>query len=118
MPPRDLASLLKRAREAPASPDVARRAIGLVDLTSLTGGETADEIERLCRRAVAQGTAAVCIYPAHIPMALPLLRGSPVRLATVTNFPEGGDDILAAAEASAAAAAAGADEIDVVAPIA
>jgi deoxyribose-phosphate aldolase len=117
MPPRDLASLLARARQAPASQDVARRAIGLVDLTSLTGNEAPGDIEQLCRRAVEHGTAAVCIYPQFIPLAKPRLEGSAVRLATVTNFPEGSDDILAAAEASAAAAAAGADEIDVVAPI-
>ena len=40
-----------------------------------------------------------------------------MRLATVANFPHGGDDIAAAAEETAAAVAAGADEVDVVAPI-
>ena len=46
------------------------------------------------------------------------LAGSAVRFATVANFPHGGDDIAAAAEETAAAVAAGADEVDVVAPIA
>ena len=41
-----------------------------------------------------------------------------MRVATVANFPEGSDDILAVADEAAAAAAAGADEVDVVAPIA
>jgi deoxyribose-phosphate aldolase len=117
MPPRDLASLLQRAREAPADAEVARRALPLVDLTSLSGGETDADIQQLCGRAREFGTAAVCIYPQQIPTARPLLMGSPVRLATVTNFPHGGDDIQAIAEETAAAAAAGADEIDVVAPI-
>jgi deoxyribose-phosphate aldolase len=117
MPPRDLASLLERARQAPANPDVARRALPLLDLTSLGGDETESDIEHLCRRALDHGTAAVCIYPRHVTLARRLLRDSPVRVATVTNFPEGGDDILAVAEATAAAAAAGAQEIDVVAPI-
>lgn len=117
MPPRDLASLLQRARQAPADIEVARRALPLVDLTSLSGTETDIDIERLCRRALEAGTAAVCIYPQHIPVARPLLRGSAVRLASVTNFPHGGEDILAIAEETAAAAASGADEIDIVAPI-
>ena len=43
---------------------------------------------------------------------------APCALATVANFPHGGDDIAAAAEETAAAVAAGADEVDVVAPIA
>jgi deoxyribose-phosphate aldolase len=41
-----------------------------------------------------------------------------VRLATVANFPDGSDDVARAADETAAAVAAGADEVDVVAPIA
>lgn len=117
MPSAD-ADLVARARAAPGDAAAAARALPLIDLTSLSGSETAAEIERLCRRALAHGTAAVCIYPRHLPLARGLLAGSPVRLATVANFPAGGDDILAAAEETAAAVAAGADEVDVVAPIA
>jgi deoxyribose-phosphate aldolase len=40
-----------------------------------------------------------------------------VRLATVANFPHGGDDVAGAADETAAAVAAGADEVDVVAPL-
>lgn len=114
----DLPKLLEQARVAPANASVARRAIGLVDLTSLSGRETAAEIEALCARAVEHGTAAVCVYPAYIPLARQALAGSPVRLAVVTNFPDGSDDIARAADETAAAVAAGADEVDVVAPIA
>ena len=99
------------------APDTAGRAISLIDLTSLKGGETAVEIEALCRRAVAHADAAVCVYAEAVPAARPVLAGSAVRLATVANFPYGGDDIAAAAEETAAAVAAGADEVDVVAPI-
>ena len=113
----DLRNLIEAARTAPVMPDTAARAIALIDLTSLRGGETANEIEHLCARAVAHGTAAICIYAEAVPQARPLLAGSPVRLATVANFPHGGDDLAAAAEETAAAAAAGADEVDVVAPI-
>lgn len=118
MPPRDLAVLIEKARTAPADAAAAARALALVDLTSLGGSESEADIEALCRRATEHGTAAVCIYGRHVPQARRLLAGSGVRLATVANFPEGSDDILAAAEEAEAAAAAGADEVDVVAPIA
>jgi deoxyribose-phosphate aldolase len=113
----DPAGLIARARAAPADADVARRALPLLDLTSLSGRETSDDIERLCRRAVAHGAAAVCVYPAFLAQAKLELAGSPVRLAAVANFPHGSDDLLAIADEVAAAFAAGADEIDVVAPI-
>jgi deoxyribose-phosphate aldolase len=112
------ADLLERAKRAPVDAALAARALPLLDLTSLNEADSDAEIERLCRRAVAYGTAAVCIWPRFVPLAQGLLRGSGVRLATVANFPHGSDDIARAAEDCAAAAAAGADEIDVVAPIA
>jgi deoxyribose-phosphate aldolase len=118
MPPRDLAASVDRARTAAADPSVAARALALVDLTSLSGGESEAEIEALCRRAIRHRTAAVCIYAAHLPLARQLLDGTGVRLATVASFPDGSDDILAVADEAAAAVAAGADEVDVVAPIA
>ncbi len=118
MPPRDLASLIDKARAAPADAAVAARALALVDLTSLGGNESEADIAALCRRAVRHGTAAVCIYARYLPLARERLQGSAVRLATVASFPEGSEDILATAEEAAAAVAAGADEVDVVAPIA
>lgn len=110
--------LPERARRAPADAALAARALPLLDLTSLNEADSDADIERLCRRAATYGTAAVCIWPRFVPLAKDLLRGSGVRLATVANFPHGGDDIAHAAEECAAAAAAGADEVDVVAPIA
>jgi len=112
------ADLLERARRAPVDASLAARALPLLDLTSLGEHDGDADIERLCRRALTYGTAAVCIWPRFVPLAQDLLRGSGVRLATVANFPHGGDDIAAAAEECAAAAAAGAAEVDVVAPIA
>jgi deoxyribose-phosphate aldolase len=111
------ADLIARARNAPADAMVAARALPLLDLTSLNEGDAEAEIERLCRRAVAYGTAAVCVDPRFVPLAKGLVRGSGVRLATVANFPHGSDDIARAADECAAAVADGADEVDVVAPI-
>ncbi len=51
-------------------------------------------------------TAAICIYPRFIPIARKTLKeqGTPdIRIATVTNFPHGNDDIdIALAETRAA----------------
>ncbi len=67
----------------------------------------------------AGNTAAICIYPRFIPIARKTLReqGTPdVRIATVTNFPHGNDDIDIALAETRAAIAYGADEVDVVFP--
>jgi deoxyribose-phosphate aldolase len=111
-------SLIEQARGAAADAATAARAIGLVDLTSLTGEEDEPTIEALCRRATRHGVAAVCIYPRHLRLARGLLAGSGVRLAAVANFPHGGDDLAGTADEAAAAVAEGADEVDLVAPIA
>jgi deoxyribose-phosphate aldolase len=108
--------LLERAKSAPADARIAARALPLLDLTSLNETDSNADIERLCARAIAFGTAAVCIWPRFVSLARDLLRGSGVRLATVANFPHGSDDIARAAK-ECAAAAAEADEVDVVAPI-
>lgn len=111
-----LAKLVEDAAAAVASDETPARSIPLIDLTTLSGDETADDIEALCDRALAHKIAAVCIYPAHLAVARQALAGTGVGLATVVNFPEGGDDIIAAVEAIEAAVAEGATEIDIVAP--
>ncbi|HEX2525517.1 MAG TPA: deoxyribose-phosphate aldolase [Geminicoccus sp.] len=114
---RNTQDLLAQAAEASPTPELARRAIRLVDLTSLSGQETEAEIDALCHKAVANHVAAVCLYPVFLRQARPLLAGSEVRLAAVANFPDGSDDIARAADEAAAAVADGADEVDVVAPV-
>ncbi|MCH4563967.1 deoxyribose-phosphate aldolase [Halomonas sp. EGI 63088] len=100
----------------------ARQALALMDLTSLNDDDTDERIESLCRRAkTPAGTpAAVCVYPAFVTSARRALKAhgleGSVKVATVTNFPHGGDDVMAAARATREAVAAGADEVDVVFP--
>ncbi|NQY88995.1 MAG: deoxyribose-phosphate aldolase [Colwellia sp.] len=99
----------------------ARLAISLMDLTSLTNQETPQDIEQLCQRAKSQGgnTAAICIFPRFIPLAKKILaqQGTPnIKIATVTNFPHGNDDIDIAVAETRAAVAYGANEVDVVFP--
>lgn len=99
----------------------AQRALGLMDLTTLNDDDTDEKVIALCHQAnsPAGKTAAICIYPRFIPIARKTLReqGTPdVRIATVTNFPHGNDDISIALAETRAAIAYGADEVDVVFP--
>ncbi|MBV1839024.1 deoxyribose-phosphate aldolase [Photobacterium ganghwense] len=99
----------------------ALRALQLMDLTTLNDDDTDAKVIELCKNAKTPvgNTAAVCIYPRFIPVAKKQLReqGSPdVRVATVTNFPHGNDDIDIAVAETKAAVAYGADEVDVVFP--
>ncbi|GLX76856.1 deoxyribose-phosphate aldolase [Thalassotalea insulae] len=101
--------------------DIAKLALSLMDLTSLTGEETDQDIINLCQQAksTAGDTAAICIYPKYITVAKKQLaaQGSQgIKIATVTNFPHGGTDINQAVKETAEAVALGADEVDVVFP--
>ena len=94
----------------------AQRALNLMDLTTLNDDDTDEKVIALCRQAnsPAGHTAAICIYPRFIPVARKALReqGTPdIRIATVTNFPHGNDDIDIALAETRAAIAYGADEV-------
>ncbi len=93
---------------------VAARAIPLIDLTDLADDHAPDGIDDLCRRAVAHGTAAVCVWPEFVARCAAAVAGSGVRVATVVNFPSGTEPIEDVVAMTEAALAAGADEIDVV----
>ena len=60
-----------------------------LDLTSLRGDETEDDVLALCERASAHGVAAVVVHPQHVATAKRALDGSYVRVATVGGgFPD------------------------------
>lgn len=92
--------------------------LSLIDLTSLNETDDAAAIATLCQQAVtAQGhVAAVCVYPAFVVQAKQLLRDTPVKIATVLNFPHGTDSLENILPAIQQTIAEGADEIDVVFP--
>ena len=56
--------------------NAARRAIALMDLTTLNDDDTDQKVIDLCRAAhtPAGDTAAVCIYPRFVPVARKTLR--------------------------------------------
>ncbi len=100
---------------------LARRALAALDLTSLNDNDTPADIEALCASVAGlDGTpAAVCVYPEHVTTARRALAAcglDGVRVATVVNFPDGGDDDRRVGRETRRAVAAGADEIDVVLP--
>jgi deoxyribose-phosphate aldolase len=98
--------------------DRARRALALLDLTNLDDGCREDHIEALVQKAVGPHghVAAVCVWPQFVTLSKARLKGKPVRIATVINFPKGGDDVERAIEDTEEALKDGADEIDMVLP--
>ncbi|MBR0573753.1 MULTISPECIES: deoxyribose-phosphate aldolase [Pasteurellaceae] len=99
---------------------VAKQALSLMDLTTLNDNDTDEKVIALCEQAKTEfgSPAAVCIYPRFIPVAHKKLKalGLDVKVATVTNFPHGNDDINIAVTETKAAVVYGADEVDVVFP--
>lgn len=94
-------------------------ALSLLDLTNLKDDCTPEAIVDLCTRAqtVYGHTAAVCIWPRFVAQARALLGAdSPIRIATVVNFPSGELAVAEVVTETEKAVADGADEIDVVIP--
>ena len=75
--------------------EIAARALRSLDLTDLTETCTDQAIDALCQKALdPRGpVAAVCVWPQFVKRSRENLKGSPVRIATVVNFPAGGEDI-------------------------
>jgi deoxyribose-phosphate aldolase len=96
----------------------ARRALACLDLTDLSDDASEAGAERLCTRAVTPfgPVAAVCLWPRFVTVAKRALAGSPVKVATVVNFPAGGEKTLEVVAEAKGAAADGADEVDLVIP--
>lgn len=96
---------------------LAARAIGLIDLTELGDGAGEAEVHTLCTTAAGGGplppVAALCVWPRHVAQARQLWAG---RIATVVNFPSGGESLGVVPAMAGSAIGLGADEIDLVLP--
>ena len=107
------------------------RAIACMDLTTLSGDDTAGNVRRLCakartpvRRDVLRAlgaqeldltVAAVCVYHALVPVAVEALAGSGIPVAAVsTGFPAGLSPLPLRIAEIHASVEAGAREIDIV----
>jgi deoxyribose-phosphate aldolase len=97
---------------------LAQRALRCLDLTDLTDNCSEPAIEALCRKAVDPHgpVAAVCVWPQYVSSARGYLKGSPVRIATVVNFPAGGENVDRVIDDTNEALGDGANEIDLVLP--
>jgi deoxyribose-phosphate aldolase len=113
-----LGAAVAHALKARGGPDAARRALGVLDFTSLNDGDTEESVARFLDRArMPRGpVAAVCLWPRFVTQARRALDGSGIRIACVANFPGGGTDAAAVASEIREAVAAGTDEVDVVLP--
>lgn len=97
---------------------IARRALHCLDLTDLTETCSEHAIDELCAKAVAAPgpVAAVCVWPQFVSRARDHLKSSTVRIATVVNFPAGGEDVDRVIDDTTEALGDGANEIDLVLP--
>ncbi len=95
----------------------AARLLGLIDLTRLDDRCGEADVLALCDAALAvPRPAAICIWPQFAGVARRRLGDEGVRIATVVNFPAGGEDPERVAEDISETAGDGADEIDLVMP--
>jgi len=104
------------------------KAIGLIDLTTLSGDDTPGRVERLCMKAMrplrsdlmeALGisnvtTGAVCVYHEMIKPAVQVLQGRLPIAAVSTGFPAGLTSMETKVREIELSVAAGATEIDIV----
>jgi deoxyribose-phosphate aldolase len=117
------AALGTRSIKTTAKAQAIDLAISMVDLTTLEGADTPGKVRALSAKALhpdpadptCPPVAAVCVYPAMVPVAAEVLRGSGVHLASVaTAFPSGQAPLDVKLADTRDAVAAGADEIDMV----
>ncbi|MEM1038108.1 MAG: deoxyribose-phosphate aldolase [Pseudomonadota bacterium] len=104
--------------DAETRKQAANRALHMVDLTDLSDACDAAAIETLCTRAQTPhgNVGAICIWPGFVSQAAALLDGTTIPIATVVNFPGGGDTKDVVQALTEQALADGAREIDLVMP--
>jgi deoxyribose-phosphate aldolase len=122
------AQFTKRSIKAASKLAGLKLAMSMLDLTTLEGKDSPEKVRSLCRKAVqpydgsageiaggVPSVAAVCVYPALVPIARKALVGTGVKVASVaTGFPSGQFPLEVRLEDVRQAVDAGADEIDMV----
>lgn len=100
-----------------------KMALNMIDLTTLEGKDTEGKVKQMCYKAnhlhdVIPGlptVAAVCVYPSMVKIAKDALKGSSVKVASVsTAFPSGQSSHEVKIADTKFAVDSGADEIDMV----
>jgi len=85
-----------------------------IDHTLLKPDATKTDIEKICKEAVENHFASVCINPAWVPLTYKLLRGSQTKVCTVVGFPLGATLPEVKAAETQAVVEKGAEEVDMV----
>lgn len=102
---------------------VLKLALNMIDLTTLEGKDTEGKVKQMCYKAMhphlalpnLPSTAAVCVYPTMVKVAKEALKGSKVKVASVsTAFPSGNSTMQIKLLDTKFALDNGADEIDMV----
>ena len=99
----------------PVAPELIAR---MIDHTLLRPEARDSDVLGLCREARRYGFAAVCVAPRFVGRARKFLAGSSVKVATVIDFPFGSSTLKSRAYQSLDALNSGAEELDIVIPIA
>ena len=86
----------------------------MCDHTLLKAFAEEKQIEVLCREAVENRVASVCVNPCYVAKAAQLLKGSDVRVCTVIGFPLGANTSDTKAFETRDAISKGAEEVDMV----
>ena len=95
----------------------------MIDLTTLEGADTDNKVKQMCYKARhlhddypnLPTVAAVCVYPNFVETAVNQLKGSEVKVASVsTAFPSGHSSLEIKLEDTKIAVESGADEVDMV----
>lgn len=98
-------------------------ALNMIDLTTLEGKDTPAKVQQMCYKAMhlhdqhpgIPTVAAVCVYPNFVEIAKNALKGSDVKVASVsTAFPAGQAPLSIKLEDTKLAVDSGADEVDMV----
>jgi len=98
-------------------------ALNMIDLTTLEGADTDEKVKQLCFKAHhlhdelpgLPTTAAVCVYPNFVKLAVNELKGTGVKVASVaTAFPSGQSSAEIKLLDTKMAVDSGADEVDMV----
>ncbi|MCP5098974.1 MAG: deoxyribose-phosphate aldolase [Chloroflexi bacterium] len=101
-------SLVALLKENPA------QIASIIDHTLLRPDATEENVGELCKEAIENQFASVCINPTHVRFAAQQLAGSGVKVCTVVGFPLGATTTTDKIEETRRAIAGGATEIDMV----
>ncbi len=117
------ASFTRRSIKEAAKLQGLGMALSMTDLTTLEGKDSRQRINALCRKALQPAAdmpdlpqvAAVCVYPNHVALAVELLQGSGIHVASVaTAFPSGQSPLQLRLDEVHQVVADGAAEVDMV----